>query len=188
MTPSPGEITVLLKRWDADPRTALQELTPIVYQELRRIAVAYLRRERPDHTLQPTALINEAWLRLVRQDSMDLQDRAHFYALAARMMRQILVDSARAQQSAKRGSGGKLQLDERIDVGGGFEPAAFIDLNDALERLEGRNARAVQCIELKHFGGLTLEEIAGSLSVSLATVKRDLMLGEAWLRRALAGA
>lgn len=179
------DITVILKRWGTDRESALNELTPVVYHELRKIAAGYLRRQRGDHTLQPTALINEVYLRLVRQDSATFDDRSHFFALAARVMRQILVDAARAHQAEKRGSGQKVQLASEFDA---VTPGPFVDVlavHEALDKLEFVNARAAQGIELRYFGGLQLEEIAEMLCVSLATLKRDLSLGEAWLRRAL---
>jgi RNA polymerase sigma-70 factor (ECF subfamily) len=186
MSPSVGDVTTILKRWTDDRPAALEALTPIVYSELRKIAASYLRRERQDHTLQPTALINEAYLRLVKQESADFQDRSHFYALAARMMRQILLDAARAHQAEKRGSGNKVTLDERIDAGGGNGAWDFLVLHEALEKLQAHNQRTAEVVELRYFGGLQLEEIAENLAISLATVKRDLAFGEAWLRRALA--
>lgn len=188
MQPSSGDITVILKRWDTDRQSAMEALTPIVYGELRKIAVAYLRRQRHDHTLQPTALINEAYLRLVRQDTADIQDRSHFYALAARMMRQILVDGARSLNAEKRGSGKKVQLDERIDVPSRDFSMELLAVHQALEKLSSRNERMAQAVELRYFGGLQLEEIASTLDISLATVKRDITMAEAWLRRALADA
>jgi RNA polymerase sigma factor (TIGR02999 family) len=184
---SSGDITLILQRWDSDREAAAEALTPIVYKELHRIASVYLRRQRSDHTLQPTALINEAYLRLVRQEAVNLKDRAHFYTLAARMMRQILVDAARKHLSEKRGSGKKVQLDERLEIGGGAKHNAdFLAVHEALDKLQAANPRAAQIVELRYFGGLQLEEIAEAQSLSLATVKRDLLLGEAWLRRALA--
>src|ERR1017187_9689011 len=126
MTPSCGEITMILQRWDTDRNSAVQDLTPIVYAELRKIAVAYLRKQRPDHTLQPTALVHEAYLRLVRQDEANLKDRSHFYTLAARMMRQILVDSARAHRAGKRGSGNKVALDECVELEAGKPALDFM--------------------------------------------------------------
>jgi RNA polymerase sigma factor (TIGR02999 family) len=177
-----------LKRWDADRPAALEALTPMVYGELRKIAAAYLRRERTDHTLQPTALIHEAYLRMVRQESATIQDRSHFYGLAARLMRQILVDTARSYHAEKRGSGNKVQLDEKLAIPGRNVAWDFLALHEALEKLQSHNPRIAQAVELRYFGGLQLEEIAGEIAVSLATVKRDLALGEAWLRRALAGA
>lgn len=185
MTPSGGDITIILQRWDSDRESAIEALTPIVYRELHKIAAAYLRRQRSDHTLQPTALIHEAYLRLVRQEAASFQDRSHFYALAARMMRQILVDAARARLSEKRGSGNQVPLDERLAIAGSREGLDFLAVHEALEKLQAHNARMAQAVELRYFGGLKLEEIAETLSISLATVKRDLALGEAWLRRAL---
>ena len=187
MTPSSGEITVILQRWDSDRKSAIEALTPIVYGELHKIAASFLRRQRPDHTLQPTALINEAYMRLVKQDTATIQDRSHFYALAARMMRQILVDAARAYRTEKRGSGNKVQLDERIEIGESDRAVDFLAVHEALEKLHGHNARLAQVVELRYFGGLQLDEIAATLSMGLATVKRDLAFGQAWLRRALAG-
>jgi RNA polymerase sigma-70 factor, ECF subfamily len=188
MAPLSGDITIILKRWDSDRQSAVEALTPIVYAELHKIAAAYLRRQRPDHTLQPTALIHEAYLRLVRQESADIQDRSHFYALAARMMRQILVDGARAVHAEKRGSGNKVQLDERVELGGSDRTLDLIAIHEALEKLSTHNNRLAQSVELRYFGGLQLDEIAAALGISLATVKRDLTLAEAFLRRALASA
>ena len=187
MAPSSGDITLILKRWDRDRHSAVEALTPIVYAELRRIAAAYLRRQHPGHTLQPTALIHEAYLRLVRQESADIQDRSHFYALAARMMRQILVDSARSSRAEKRGAGNKVQLDENHEIGFRDRAIDLLAIHEALDKLGDYNSRMAQSVELRYFGGLQLEEIAAALEVSLATVKRELVLGEAWLRRALAG-
>ena len=174
MTPSSGDITVILQRWDSDRQSAIEALTPIVYGKLHKIAASFLRRQRPDHTLQPTALINEAYLRLVKQDSASLQDRSHFYALAARMMRQILVDAARAYRTEKRGSGNKVQLDEKIEIGVGEQAIDFLAVHEALEKLQNHNERMAQVVELRFFGGLQLDEIAESLTIGLATVKRAL--------------
>jgi RNA polymerase sigma-70 factor, ECF subfamily len=187
MSPA-GDITTILKRWSTDRPAALEELTPVVYQELRKIAAAYLRRERENNTLQPTALINEAWLRLVKQDGASPQDRSHFYGVAARVMRQILVDAARTRRAAKRGAGNKVTLDERIELSNSRGDYDFLALHEALDMLAKQNPRTAQVVELRYFGGLQLEEIADHLSISLATVKRDQALGEAWLRRALKGA
>jgi RNA polymerase sigma factor (TIGR02999 family) len=187
MMPSRGDITVLLQQWSHDRQATVEALTPIVYEELHKIAASYLRRQRSDHTLQPTALIHEAYLRLVRQESVSIQDRTHFYTLAARMMRQILVDAARARHAEKRGAGNKVQLDEKIEIGDGGRAWDFLTVHEALEKLQSHNARMAQGVELRYFGGLQLDEIAEGLSISLATVKRDLALGEAWLRRALLG-
>jgi len=185
---SQGDITHILRSWDHDRQAALDALTPMVYGELRRIAASYLRRQRADHTLQPTALIHEAYLRLVKQENATIHDRTHFFALAARMMRQILVDAARAHLAGKRGAGAKLQLDEKLEIGDRNHATDLLAVHEAIGKLELRNQRMAQAVELRHFGGLQLEEIGETLSVSLATVKRDLALGEAWLRRALATA
>jgi RNA polymerase sigma-70 factor (ECF subfamily) len=180
-----GDITVILRKWTEDRPAALEALTPIVYSELRRIAAGYLSRERTGHTLQPTALINEAYLRLVKQDSASIEDRSHFYGICARMMRQILVDAARAHRSEKRGAGNRVTLDERVEAADGGADVDFLAVHEALEKLHGQNQRTAQVLELRYFGGMQLEEIAAHLSISLATVKRDQALGEAWLRRAL---
>jgi RNA polymerase sigma factor (TIGR02999 family) len=184
---APGDITAILKRWNTDRPAALNELTPVVYQELRKIAAAYLRRERDNVTLQPTALIHEAYLRLIKQDSAGLEDRSHFYGVAARLMRQILVDVARARAAAKRGAGSKVTLDEKIAIRGSGADWDFLTLHEALGKLASQSPRTAQVVELRYFGGLQLEEICEHLSISLATVKRDKAIGEAWLRRALRG-
>ena len=184
MTPN-GDITLILQRWDSDRPSAMEALTPIVYGELRKIAAAYLRRQRPGHTLQPTALINEAYLRLIRQEQANVQDRTHFYALAARMMRQVLHTSAEARQSAKRGSGNQVQLDDRMQIGERDKAMDFLAVHEAIGKLEIQSPRLAQAVVLRYFGGLQNDEIAAELGVSLATVKRDISLGEAWLSRAL---
>ena len=186
MVPSSGgDITMILQRWDTDRQAVVEALTPIVYNELHKIAAAYLRRQRPDHTLQPTALVNEAYMRLVKHKSANFQDRAHFYALAARMMRHILVDAARARLAEKRGSGNKVQLDTNLKVPGVARGVDFLAIHDALDKLQVHDPRVAQVVELRYFGGLKLEEIAEAMSLSLATVKRDLTLGVAWLRGTL---
>jgi len=182
MTPSGGDITMILQRWDTDRQSVVEALTPIVYRELHVIATAYLRRQRPDHTLQPTALVNEAYMRLVKHDSANFQDRSHFYALAARMMRQILVDAARQRLAEKRGSGNNVQLDTKLEIPGSSKGADFLAIHEALDKLQAHDPRVAQVVELRYFGGLKLEEIAEAMSISLATVKRELTLGVAWLR------
>jgi RNA polymerase sigma factor (TIGR02999 family) len=184
---SPGEITVILQRWDEDRQAAVERLTPIVYSELRKIAAGYLRQQRPGHTLSPTGLVHEAYVRLVEQERAGLRDRSHFYALAARIMRQILADLARARSAAKRDAGIRVTWSEQLEPNTARAAADFMAIHQALDQLEGRNARAAQVIELRYFGGLQLSEIAEAVSASLATVKRDLALAEAWLGRALAG-
>jgi RNA polymerase sigma-70 factor (ECF subfamily) len=179
-----GAITRLLIEWQAGDKAALERLTPLVYHELHRLAAAYLRRERLDHTLQPTALIHEAYIRLVQRHVPAFTDRVHFYGLAAHLMRQILVDFARARKAAKRGAGRKIALDGVQELA--IQPAADDDvltLHDALVRLADFDARKARVIELRYFGGLTRDEVAGVLGLTLATVKRDLALAEAWLRR-----
>ena len=187
MSPNEGDITVILQGWDTDRESAVHALTPLVYRELHKIAAAYLRRERTDHTLQPTALINEAYLRLVRQDSASFQDRTHFYTLSARIMREILVDGARAHLAEKRGSGNKVPLDAIMEIAGSNQTVDFLAVHEALDKLQEYNPRLAQSVELRYFAGLQLDEIAEAMSISLATVKRHLTLGEAWLRRAIAG-
>jgi RNA polymerase sigma-70 factor, ECF subfamily len=179
------DITVLLTEWAEGNRHALDELTPLVYRELRQLAATYMKRERPGHTLQPTALVHEAYLRLVDQTSPDLQNRSHFYGVAARLMRQILVDHARRKQAAKRG-GLKVPLDEWM----GSKPDAapdLLDLDIALSALEKIDPRKCQAMELRYFGGLSIEEIAESLNISAVTVGRDLRMAEAWLHREMQG-
>lgn len=180
-----GEITNILRRWDQDRDAALEQLTPLVYAELHKIAASYMRGARPDHTLQATALIHEAYLRLVQQEGATYKNRAHFFALAARMMRGILVDFARARVAQKRGSGGKVQLDgfDLSDEG----TANFLELHDAMEKLRAFDDRKAAVLELRYFGGLTFEEIAEAQGISVITAKRDAAYAEAWLRRTLKG-
>jgi RNA polymerase sigma factor (TIGR02999 family) len=186
-TPDTGQITRILRSWDTDRQAAIDALTPMVYGELRKIAASYIRRERDGHTLQPTALIHEAYLRMVRQEEANLQDRTHFYTLAARMMRQILVDAARARQAQKRGEGASVvQIDGARGVADPANAFDILTLKDALDKLRVQDERKAQVVELRFFGGLLLDEIAAALEISAATVKRDLAMGEAWLRRALA--
>jgi RNA polymerase sigma factor (TIGR02999 family) len=183
---SSHEITRILAEWDQNPQAALEQLTPLVYDELRHLAASCLRSQRPDHTLQPTALVHEAYLRLAREDSIAWKDRGHFYGIAARAMRLILVDSARQHYSQKRGSGKKTQLYDQIAY---CEANAgeFLDLNDAIEALKNWDERKCSVVEMKYFGGMEREQIAETLGVSLGTVKRDMAMGEAFLRRALSG-
>src|SRR5262245_33215783 len=181
-----GDITQMLARWAAGDRAALDALMPLVYAELRKIADAYLRRERTGHTLQPTALVNEAWLRLVRQEQVAFEHREQFYALAAQVMRRILVDHARSVNAEKRGGGLKTTLDEAVG-GEASRVVELIALDEALERLAGVSPRQAQVIELRYFGGLNVEEMAGVLGVSPATISRDQKTAEAWLGHVLSG-
>ncbi len=182
------EVTRILQDWEAGDAEAAGRLMPLVYDELRRLARQHLGRERGDHTLQPTALVHEAYLRLVDDPSMSLRNRAHFYAIAARVMRRILVDHARARNAAKRGGlAGKVALDEARDL----PPAGandLVPLDDALEELTQNYPRKAQVVELKFFGGLEAKEIAQVLDVSEKTVIRDWQFAKLWLWRELAGA
>lgn len=178
------KITRLLVDWKGGSSEALDVLMPLVYQELRKLADSYLRRERPDHTLQPTALINEAYLRLADQRLPEWQNRSHFFGVAAQIMRQVLVDAARKHRAAKRGSGSKTTIEESVLVSASRAPD-LVALDDALHELEKFDERKVRVIELKYFGGLTIEETGIALGISDATVSRDLRSAEAWLRRYL---
>jgi RNA polymerase sigma factor (TIGR02999 family) len=176
--------TDLLIAWGNGERAARDRLMPLVYDELRRIAARYMRKERPGHTLQPTALVNEVYLRLVKVDRVSVQSRAHFFALAARMMRRMLVDAARTRRNVKRGGGmSQVSLDEALDVSrSGLD---FEALDEALLKLASVHPRKVQVVELRYFAGLSLEESANSLGVSTDTVKRDWRFARAWLGREL---
>jgi len=179
------DITLLLTEWAGGNRQALGELTPLVYRELRQLAASYLRRERPGHTLQPTALVHEAYLRLVDQTSPNLENRSHFYGVAARLMRQILVNHARRKHAAKRG-GIKVPLEESMGSKPDVTPD-LLELDTALEALEKIDPRKSQAVELRYFGGLSEEEIARSLNVSAITVRRDLKMAKAWLHHEMQG-
>ena len=182
---SPQDVTRLLLNWGAGDRQALDELTPIVYEELRRLASRYLRRERSDHTLQSTALVHEAYMRMVDQRNVRWQNRAQFFGLAAEMIRRILVDHARAHRAEKRGGEVvKLALDEALDAAAGRD-LELVRLDDALKKLAELDPQQSRIVELRYFGGLTIEETAESLAVSPATVKRDWVVAKAWLRRQL---
>ncbi len=179
---SPATITQLLIRWRDGDRVALDELLPKVYNELRRLANHYLRQERAGHTLQPSDLVHEAYLRLVDEKEVDWQNRAHFFGIAAVRMRHILVEHARSRQAAKRGGG-----EYRLSLSEADRPAERRDVNllaldDALQRLEAMDAQKARIVELRYFGGLTIEETAEALKISPATVKRDWSMARAWLR------
>ena len=178
-----GGISRLLRAWGRGDLQARDDLVPVVYRELRRRAGAYLRRERPDHTLQPTALVHEAYMRLMGQDRVAWQNSAHFFAMAAQMMRRILVDHAREHQAAKRpGAAMKLVLDDRI---GATQPrdCEWIELDQALVELTRIDHRQGQIVELRYFGGLSEQEVAAVLSISRATVTREWQAARAWLYR-----
>ena len=181
-TPGPHEVTKLLKQWSEGDQTALDQLIPLVHDELHRLARHHMRREGPGHILQTSALINEAYLRLVDQPQIRWENRAHFFGIAARLMRRILVDEARRRDSAKRG-GSLIQvpLDEATNVA--QEQAANVAaLDEALQRLETIDARQGQIVELRFFGGLNIEQTADVLKVSPGTVMRDWTFARAWLR------
>ena len=176
---SSHEVTQLLGEWANGNQQALDRLTPLVYGELRQLAAAYLRKERPDHTLQPTALVHEAYLRLVDQQNPSWRDRSHFFGVAARLMRQILVDHARRRQSSKR-RGHNMSLEETVSFAR-ERSADLVALDDSLSALEKLDPRKCRAVELRYFGGLAMEEIAQALEVSPVTVRRDLRMAEAWL-------
>ena len=177
---SSHEITRLLRAWANGSASALDEVTPLVYKELRQLAASYLRRQEPGHTLQPTALVHEAYLRLVDQDPPNWQNRSHFYGVAARLMRQILVDHARRAHAAKR-AGRKVSLEEALNLHP-ERSADLIALDAALKTLEQTDPRKCRAVELRYFGGLSMEEIAQALNVSSITIRRDLRMAEAWLQ------
>jgi RNA polymerase sigma factor (TIGR02999 family) len=180
-TSSQHEVTRLLVQLTDGDGAAMDELLPLVYAELRRLAASYLRRERSDHTLQPTALVHEAYLRMVDQTQVRWQNRAHFFGVAAQMMRRILVDHARSQHAEKRGGDAqKLSLDENIDVSG-ERAADLVALDEALSRLAEIDPQKSRVVELRFFGGLSVEETAEVLGVSAPTVKRHWRLAKAWL-------
>lgn len=171
-----------------DDRQSLETLLPVVYQELRRLAAAYLRRERPGGTLQPTALVHEAYLRLAKDAPGRWQNRAHFCAIAAHSMRQILIDRARARQAAKRGGERqRVTLDDGVAATSG-RGIDLLALDEALERLAALDPVQARIVELRFFGGLTIEETATAMSISPATVKRHWTVASAWLARELGGA
>jgi RNA polymerase sigma-70 factor, ECF subfamily len=184
--PAGGEVTRLLLAWSNGDRTALDSLTPIVYDELHRLARRYMRNERPCHTLQATALVNEAYMRLVDYKRMQWQDRAHFFAVSAQVMRRILVEHAR-QQNWKRGGRARHVSMEEVALVAGGRSADLVALDDALQALARFDPRKAHVIELRFFGGLTTEEAAEVLKVSPVTVLRDWSFAQAWLYREITG-
>jgi len=178
---SPHRVTQLLAEWSDGDNAALVELTPLVYEELRRLAHHFMEGQRPDHTLQTTALVDEAYLRLADQTKPSWQNRAHFFAVAARAMRQILVNYARSKRAQKRGGGAlKVELDEAAVVSP-EQSQAIVDLHEALERLGTLDSRKARVVELKYFGGLNHDEIAEVMKISAVTVRRDWVFAKAWL-------
>jgi RNA polymerase sigma factor (TIGR02999 family) len=183
---TPPDITALLDDWNRGNHRALDQVLPLVYAELRRIARRQLRRERVGHTLQPTALVHEAYLRLVDQRQVDWRSRAHFFGVAAQVMRRILVDNARRHNTNKRGDGVQcLSIDEAADMAVPDDEISVLALDDALGRLETVDRGLAQIVELRAFGGLTIEEAAHVLKVSPSTAKREWRTAKAWLTREL---
>jgi RNA polymerase sigma factor (TIGR02999 family) len=181
--PASQNVTEILRDWRNGDQEALGKLIPMVYDELRRQAAGYLRRERSGHTLQPTALIHEAYLRLINQQNIDWQNRAHFYAIAARLMRQILVDHARKRQATKRGGSDlKIPLEEAMVISSGRD-VDLVALDEALTRLAALDPQQSRIVELRYFSGLSVEETAEALGVSSRTVRRDWNVAKAWLRQ-----
>jgi RNA polymerase sigma-70 factor, ECF subfamily len=180
-----SNVTQLLREWSKGNESVLDQLTPLVYQELRRLADGYMRRERPDHTLQPTALIHEAYIRLIEQGQPEWKSRSHFFRFAAHLMRQILVDHARARRAEKRKAGEqRVPLEEAEALSP--EPIANLEaVDEALTRLGSFDERKAHILELKFFGGMTEEEIAEALGISVRTLGREMRLAKAWLSKAL---
>jgi len=181
VTADADQVTRLLANWGQGDEAALEKMTPIVYDELRRLAHRYMQGQRPDHTLQTTALVNEAYLRLVDQTTPSFANRSHFFAVAATAMRQILVNHAKAQQRQKRGGGAsKVDLDTAALISP-EQTKTVLDVDEALERLAELDSRKAQVVELKYFGGLNQDEIAEVLKISIVTVRRDWLFARAWL-------
>ncbi len=187
MKPTSHEVTQLLLAWNDGDKQALDRLVPLVYDELRRLAKNYMRKERADQALQTTALIHEAYVRLIDANRVQWQNRAHFFGVAARIMRQILVATARERGSQKRGGGRqRISLDESMVIDEG-RSEDLVALDEALVALAQFDARKAQVVEMRFFGGLTEEEIAEALDVSPETVRRDWRLARSWLRQKLSG-
>jgi RNA polymerase sigma-70 factor (ECF subfamily) len=184
-----GQVTRLLRRLHDGEQDALEQLMPLVYGELRRIAQSFMRRQRPGHTLQPTALVNEAFVKLFEDAEPHLVNRAHFLALMSRVMRQVLVDHARALGAAKRGGGeARVPWDTNIEVGGadGRQQMKLLELHTAIEALDRENSSLAQVVEMYYFGGMTAEEVAAAAGRSVHVVRHELRIARAWLRRELA--
>ena len=182
----PHEITRMLREWSNGNRQVLDELMPLVYEELHKQATRFLRRERPNHTLQTTALIHEAYIKLIDQRDINFNSRVHFYAVAANIMRRILVDHARAKNRDKRGGNAEtLQFDEDATVIQSGQSVDLIELDEALSRLATHDPQQARIVELRYFGGLTLEETAETMRVSRTTVATDWAMAKAWLHREL---
>lgn len=177
---------MLLADWQGGDSVALDKLLPIVYRELQRLAASYMRRERAGHTLQPTALIHEAYVRLVDQKTPNWRNRSHFFGVAAQVMRQVLVDSARTRNAAKRDGGEKVSLEDVV-VSAPERPHEIVNLDEGLTELAKIGARKAKVLEMRYFGGLSNSDIAEALDISIPTVVRDSRFAEAWLRQYLDG-
>lgn len=189
MESSAGEVTRLLQDWSVGNREALDKLLPLVYNELRRLAHSYLTHERPDHTLQTTALVHEAYMKLIDQRSVNWENRAQFFAISAQAMRRILLDNARRHSAAKRGSGGqKISLDEVATLSSDSANESLIALDMALRQLEIIDSVQSKIVELRYFGGLTIEETAEVLKISPSSIQREWTIARAWLYKAITGA
>jgi RNA polymerase sigma factor (TIGR02999 family) len=185
---NPPDVTQLLVAWSNGDQRALQQLMPIVYRELRRLAKRYMEQERPGHTLQATALVNEAYMRLADVNRMRWQNRAHFFAVSAQMMRRILVECARRRGRQKRGDGAPMvELDKALAIFQGKKDTDLIAIDDALNALSSVNERYGQVVELRFFGGLSVDETAEVLKVSTDTVLRDWKAAKSWLLQHLSG-
>jgi RNA polymerase sigma factor (TIGR02999 family) len=183
---SPSQVTQLLHKWKGGDQESLHVLLPLVYDELRRLAQHHLRRERGEHTLQSTALVHEAYLRMVKPGSLQIESRGHFFALASQLMREILVDYARSRKAAKRDGGSRVTLDVAAELAMP-KGVDLLALDDALNQLSKMDARQSRIVELRFFGGLSLEETSNFLGVSSATVERDWTVARAWLHREIRG-
>ena len=182
MALAPHDVTQLLKDWSGGDQAAADKLMPLVYEELRHLAHRYMRREKPGHTLQTSALVNEAYLRLVKQSEIQWESRAHFFGIAARLMRQILVDQARRRNFAKRGGGAiRVSLNDATAIAQ-EQSASVVALDEALKTLEETDPRKSRIVELRFFGGMSIEETAEALNVSPGTVMREWTFARAWLR------
>ena len=181
----PSEVTELLIDWRNGDRNALDKLMPVVYEELRRLAKRYMAAERPGHTLQTTALVNEAYCKLLNHNQMQWQNRAHFFAIAAQIMRRLLVDHARTRRYAKRGGGARAVSLDEVALVTEARAADLLALDEALSRLTGFDPRKGEIVELRYFGGLSVEEVADVLAVSPITIKREWLKAKAWLQREL---
>ena len=184
--PAAGDVSTLLRAWSDGDQNALERMTPLVYDELHRLAKHYMRRERPGHSLQTTALVNEAYMRLVDYKRMHWQHRAHFFAVSAQLMRRILVERAR-RRNLKRGGGVVHVSLEEATVADGNRPADLVALDDAMNALARLDPRKVKVVEMRFFGGLSLEETAEVLKISPVTVRRDFRTAKAWLYREISG-